>query len=129
MRQRRQAYVHSAGAAKEGREHTSTTSAALRKIDEEEEPGHPGVSKPHLDFLFKQLRQICYRKVRGNGNDVSIREIFRHFDSEKVCARERGVGGDLGRWGSRTEWKDAGWTKNIANCEPASGEQDFDAVL
>jgi len=60
---------------------TSTPSSVSSVTDEE--PGHPGVSKTYLDFLFKQLRQICYRKVRGNGNDVSIREIFRHFDSEK----------------------------------------------
>lgn len=90
MRHRRQGYVQSAEAYKAGRDHHSTKSTLSSKIDEEEEEGHPGVSKPHLDFLFKQLRQICYRKVRGNGNDVSIREIFRHFDSEKVCVRARG---------------------------------------
>ena len=59
----------------------SITSSSL--TDDEDEPGHPGVKRIYLDFLFKQLRTVCYRKVRGNGNDVSIREIFRHFDSEK----------------------------------------------
>jgi len=50
----------------------------------DDEPGAaPGVKKHRIDFYFQQLRTVCYRKVRGNGNDVSIREIFRHFDSEK----------------------------------------------
>lgn len=84
VRQRRVAYSNAAAADKAARgEQDMTPSSKSSRFDEEEEPGHPGVSKPHLDFLFKQLRQICYRKVRGNGNDVSIREIFRHFDSEK----------------------------------------------
>ena len=98
MRQRQQSYSQAAAADRAaGREPDSATSVWSSKVAEEEEPGHPGVSKAHLDFLFKQLRQICYRKVRGNGNDVSIREIFRHFDSEKVRVRGARGGRACGR--------------------------------
>jgi len=55
------------------------------------EPGGDGVKKERVDFLLRQLRQICYRKVRGHGNDVSVREIFRHFDSVKDSAGEAGI--------------------------------------
>ena len=44
---------------------------------------HKGVSQQRVDFLLRQLRLLCYRKVKGNGSDVSVREVFRHFDSNK----------------------------------------------
>lgn len=51
----------------------SVTSLISSLTEDEDEPGHPGVNKVYLDFLFKQLRTVCYRKVRVNDNDVSIR--------------------------------------------------------
>ena len=42
-----------------------------------------GLPRRRIDFLLRQLRLLCYRKVQGNGSDVSVREIFRHFDSNK----------------------------------------------
>jgi len=75
--------LRNAQAARGRGEDAPVTASSFSSVEEEEEPGFPGVKRVYLDFLFKQLRQICYRKVRGNGNDVSIREIFRHFDSEK----------------------------------------------
>jgi hypothetical protein len=42
-----------------------------------------GVPQKRVDFLLRQLRLLCYRKVKGNGSDVSVREVFRHFDSNK----------------------------------------------
>ena len=53
------------------------------------EPGAPkGVYKRNIDFLMKQLRDVCYAKVRGNGADISVREVFRHFDSDKEVGED-----------------------------------------
>ena len=43
----------------------------------------PETATVYPPFATWQLRVVCYRKVRGHGNDISVREIFRHFDSEK----------------------------------------------
>lgn len=60
-------------------------SAVRRDCDEMSVPsGLPfDVPKQRIDFLLRQLRLLCYRKVKGHGSDVSVREIFRHFDSNK----------------------------------------------
>ena len=68
-----------------------------RQTDEmSETSSHAGGSVPtqRVDFLLRQLRLLCYRKVKGNGSDVSVREIFRHFDSNKD-EDEDGVGIDV----------------------------------
>ena len=44
--------------------------------------------KRNIDFLMKQLRDVCYAKVRGNGADISVREVFRHFDSDKEVGED-----------------------------------------
>jgi hypothetical protein len=41
------------------------------------------IPQHRIDFLLRQLRLLCYRKVKGNGSDVSVREVFRHFDANK----------------------------------------------
>ena len=56
-----------------------------------------GVPQQRVDFLLRQLRLLCYRKVKGNGSDVSVREIFRHFDSNKD-EDEDGAGIDAGEF-------------------------------
>jgi len=58
-----------------------------------------GVPKQRADFLLRQLRLLCYRKVKGNGSDVSVREIFRHFDSNKD-EDEEGAGIDVDEFSS-----------------------------
>ena len=62
-------------------------SAASRRQDDEmsqcSDTFDNGVPRQRVDFLLRQLRLLCYRKVKGNGSDVSVREIFRHFDSNK----------------------------------------------
>ena len=73
------------------------SSAMSRQTDEmSETSSHAGGSVPtqRVDFLLRQLRLLCYRKVKGNGSDVSVREIFRHFDSNKD-EDEDGVGIDV----------------------------------
>jgi len=57
-----------------------------------DEPGAAkDVKKKNVDYFWKQLRDMCYRKVKGNGADISIREIFRHFDSDKDGDGEHGI--------------------------------------
>jgi Ca2+-binding EF-hand superfamily protein len=78
------------------------SSAMSRQTDEmSETSSHAGSSVPTLrvDFLLRQLRLLCYRKVKGNGSDVSVREIFRHFDSNKD-EDEDGAGIDVGEFTS-----------------------------
>lgn len=58
-----------------------------------------GVPTQRVDFLLRQLRLLCYRKVKGNGSDVSVREIFRHFDSNKD-EDEEGAGIDVDEFSS-----------------------------
>jgi hypothetical protein len=68
---------------------TSASSRQSRQPDEmsqcsERSVGsQKGVPKARVDVLLRQLRLLCYRKVKGNGSDVSVREVFRHFDSNK----------------------------------------------
>lgn len=78
-------YSRSFGDPRMGKDRPVSSLSMVSDLDHgPDEPGAaPGVKRARIDFYFKQLRQICYRKVRGNGNDVSIREIFRHFDTEK----------------------------------------------
>ena len=78
-------YSRSFGDPRMGKDRPVSSQSMVSDLDHgPDEPGAaPGVKRARIDFYFKQLRQICYRKVRGNGNDVSIREIFRHFDTEK----------------------------------------------
>ena len=59
-------------------------SGASRSMSEMSEVVLPyDIPQHRIDFLLRQLRLLCYRKVKGNGSDVSVREVFRHFDANK----------------------------------------------
>jgi hypothetical protein len=62
------------------------SSARTRQVEEMSQTSSQAAKEVpplRVDFLLRQLRLLCYRKVKGNGSDVSVREIFRHFDSNK----------------------------------------------
>jgi len=62
---------------------SSALSRQLDEISQTSSQAAEEVPRLRVDFLLRQLRLLCYRKVKGNGSDVSVREVFRHFDSNK----------------------------------------------